>query len=204
LRRDARRRARSINFSRSRFPSGDAKTAAASVFTSRGAGSRRSPASVRAKVTLPAHSFSGVSTTIGIGRALLVTGVPRVGLRHERPQPVVLFGGRRPRRHFRGRPTNQHARPVIALEVEPPGGRQVGAAEGADHDEDAAVPEVRERGRPRPARPPPGRRQEQHRHPGHAAEGVAAAGAVDAFVGRDMARIRKRRSRSRVSVISAT
>jgi hypothetical protein len=33
-------------------------------------------------------------------RALLVAGVPRVGGRHEGPEPVVLLGGRGPRRHL--------------------------------------------------------------------------------------------------------
>ena len=64
-----------------------------------------------------------------LGRALLVAGVSRVGRRHERPEPVVLLGGRSPRRYPRGRPTDQHACPGIALKVEPPSGPPVRAAE---------------------------------------------------------------------------
>ena len=59
---------------------------------------------------------------------LLVAGVPRMGRRDERPEPIVLLGGRGPRRYLRGRPTDQHACPGIVLKVAPPGGRQVRAA----------------------------------------------------------------------------
>ena len=129
------------------------------------------------------HSSSGVSNTIGNrpGRALLITDVPRVGL-------VTSCHGRSCSRRSRPSPSpsrsshQSHARARIALEVEPPGGRQVLAAEGADHDEVGAVPEVRERGRPRLARFAPGRREEKHWHPDETVEDASPADAVGAGV----------------------
>ena len=148
--------------------------------------------------TVTTHAFSGVSNTIGsVGLCASGTGRTPGWSRHERPQPVVILGVRRPRGHLRGR--QQHQTPS------PPGTRwrlrhQAGgksSPEGADHEEVIGRLES-SKVWPSAACPPRPVVVRSSTASRHAAEEAAPAGAVDGSWARDMARIRKRRSRSRV------